>query len=93
MAEWLSEEREVELIDMWQARPVLYKVISKEHSIIEIKECWSCSRIICGFAYDLPFCIFSLPPASLTPRHVFFSLFFFKHAPDTNIILLLSVTI
>ena len=28
MAEWLSEEREVELIDMWQARPVLYKVIS-----------------------------------------------------------------
>ena len=58
MAEWLSEEREVELIDMWQARPLLYKVISKEHSIIEIKECWSCSRIICGFAYDLPFCIF-----------------------------------
>ena len=28
MAEWLSEEREVELIDMWQARTVLYKLIS-----------------------------------------------------------------
>ena len=31
MAKCLSEEREVELIDMWQARPVLYEVISKEH--------------------------------------------------------------
>ncbi len=32
MAEWLSEEREVELIDMWQASSVLYEVISKEYS-------------------------------------------------------------
>ena len=29
MADWLTEEREAELIDMWQARPVLYEVISK----------------------------------------------------------------
>ena len=29
MATCLSEEREVELIDMCQARPVLYEVISK----------------------------------------------------------------
>ena len=32
MAERLSEEREVELIDMWQVSSVLYKVISKEYS-------------------------------------------------------------
>ena len=31
MAKCLSEEREGELIDMWQARPVLYEAISKEH--------------------------------------------------------------
>ena len=28
----MTEEREVELIDMWQARPVLYEVISKGYS-------------------------------------------------------------
>ncbi len=32
MAEWLSEEREVKLIVMWQAQSELYKVISKEYS-------------------------------------------------------------
>ena len=32
MADWLTEEREVELIDMWQARPVLYEEISKGYS-------------------------------------------------------------
>ena len=32
MADWLTEEREVELIDMWQARPVLYEVISQGYS-------------------------------------------------------------
>ena len=32
MADWLTEEREAELIDMRQARPVLYEVISKGYS-------------------------------------------------------------
>ena len=32
MADWLTEEREAELIDMWQSRPVLYEVISKGYS-------------------------------------------------------------
>ena len=32
MAEWLSEEREVKLIVMWQAQPELYEVVSKEYS-------------------------------------------------------------
>ena len=32
MADCLTEEREAELIDMWQARPILYEVISKGYS-------------------------------------------------------------
>ena len=32
MADGLTEERETELIDMWQARPVLYEVVSKGYS-------------------------------------------------------------
>ena len=30
--DWLTEEREADLIDMWQARPVLYEVVSKGYS-------------------------------------------------------------
>ena len=29
---WLTEERDAELIDMWHAWPVLYEVISKGYS-------------------------------------------------------------
>ena len=50
MAEWLSEEREVELIDMWQARPVLYEVISKEHS-------YRNKRILVVLAYNMWLCL------------------------------------
>ena len=69
MAEWLSEEREVKLIDMCQARPALYEVISKEHSnrnkrMLVVLACnmWLCLR-----SAILHFRLSLLPPASLTP--------------------------
>ena len=60
MAEWLSEEREVKLIVMWQAQPVLYEVISKEYAnrikrmLVVPAYMW-----LWPFAHDLPFYVFA----------------------------------
>ena len=56
MADWLTEEREAELIDMWQARPVLYEVISKGYSnrnkrMVALTERARCMFII-SYNYD-----------------------------------------
>ena len=48
MTEWLSEEREVKLIVMWQAQPELYEVICKEYSN-RIKRMLVVLAYICGF--------------------------------------------
>ena len=60
MAEWLSQEREVKLIVMWQAQPELYEVINKEYSnrikrmLVVLAYVW-----LWPFAHDLPFSVFA----------------------------------
>ena len=96
MAKCLSEEREVELIDMFQARPVLYEVISKEHynrnkRMVVVHACnmWLC-------LYDLPFCIspvFVAAGVADAATRIFQFILFLNMRLRLIIILLLSVTI
>ena len=85
MAEWLSEEREVMLIVMWQAQPELYEVISKEYStIIKI--------MLVVLAYMWLWPLSTICPSAFSPvfvaaddaTHTFLICYFLKHAPDTN---------
>ena len=69
LAEWLSEEREVKLIVMWQAQSELYEVINNEYSI-EMKYCWSCSSIL-WFCPRSAILRFRLSLSALTTRHIF----------------------
>ena len=59
MAEWLSEEREVKLIVMWQAQPELCEVISKEYSNRIKRMLVVLAYVALAFAHDLYFCVFA----------------------------------